>query len=210
LITMRTKIIAEIGVNWRDLNEADIMIQEAVLAGADIAKFQAYPLDLFPEGTTLNAIALKPADMAYLYYRCHSHGIEFMATPMYFEAVAMLNPYVDRWKIRHKDAFNNDILIRAAMTNKPLLISGRNLYCVPEYPPLVQPIEEIPFPFIGVSSHYPNVPTLLYWAQQGLQYMEVHVKRDEHYGGWCPPDNNVSITMSELGDLCDFVGEYYG
>lgn len=206
---MVTKVIAEIGVNWRHLAEADIMIAESAAAGASICKFQAYPLDLFKPGTQLATIALKPDDMRYLYYRCENYGVEFMCTPMYPEAVPLLDPYVKRWKIRHCDKDNQSILIPCALTKKPMLVSGRNLYCVPEYPPTIKPIETIPFPYIGVSSHYPTLHTVVKWSEQGLDFIEVHVKRDIYYDGWCAPDNHVSLNMTELGLLCEHIGEYY-
>lgn len=35
-----------------------------------------------------------------------------------------------------------------------------------------------------------------------LKYLEAHVKRDEYNPPWCPVDNAVSITMTELRELC--------
>jgi sialic acid synthase SpsE len=196
------KVIAEIGVNWRNLDEADKMIKGAAEAGADIAKFQVYKTAGFPVGSQLYDIALTQQDIAYLFYRCGSHGIEFAATPMYPEAVALLDPFVKRWKIRHLDRNNEDILSLCRATGKEMLISGENLYCVPEYPPQNAPIDKIPGTFCGVSSHYPDVNVVEKWAKQGLDYLEVHVKRDNYDPAWCCPDNHVSITMSELAELC--------
>jgi hypothetical protein len=197
-----TKVIAEIGVNWRNLDEADKMIRESSEAGADIAKFQAYKQDGFAIGSHLYSIALTQKDIVYLYHRCNSHGIEFLCTPMYPEAVEMLNPYVKRWKIRYFDRRNEEILSVCKATEKEMLVSGKNMYCVPEYPPIRAPIDKIPEGFCGVSSHYPDSNVVEKWARQGLEYLEVHVKRDEYYPSWCPRDNYVSITMSELAELC--------
>jgi sialic acid synthase SpsE len=196
------KVMAEIGVNWRNLDEADKMIKEAADAGADIAKFQVYENKGFPIGSQLYNIALTQKDIAYLFYRCRSHGIEFLATPMYPEAVGMLDPFVKRWKVRYMDRRNEDILSLCRSTGKEMLISGDNLYCVPEYPPQNAPIERIPEQYCGVSSHYPDINVVEKWAKQGIEYLEVHVKRDNYDPAWCCPDNHVSITMSELAELC--------
>ena len=210
-----TKVIAEIGVNWRNLDEADKMIRESAEAGADIAKFQAYKQDGFVIGSHLYSIALTQKDIVYLYHRCNSHGIEFLGTPMYPEAVSMLNPYVKRWKVRYFDRTNAEIfdqIMEVDKEYKPVLVSSDNpvgacerfkiLYCVPEYPPIRAPINKIPEGFCGVSSHYPDINVVEKWARQGLKYLEVHVKRDKYYPSWCCRDNYVSITMSELAELC--------
>src|SRR5512133_2102742 len=114
-------IIAECGVNWRDLVDADDMIREAARAGADAVKFQAYkPMFInygdtvfrsdgsiapgyphHPRADELTRIALDESTIRYLYWRCQQHGVEFMATPFYPEAVNLLNPYVKRWKVRY-------------------------------------------------------------------------------------------------------------
>jgi hypothetical protein len=68
--------------------------------------------------------------------------------------------------------------------------------------PKQAPINKIPEGFCGVSSHYPDINVVEKWARQGLEYLEVHVKRDNYDPAWCPRDNYVSITMSELAELC--------
>jgi hypothetical protein len=196
------KIIAEIGVNWRNLDEADKMIKEVKEAGANIAKFQAYIGGKFPIGSQLYNIALDQKSIAYLYYRCCSNKIEFLCTPMYPDAVPLLDPFVRRWKIRYMDRKNEEILSLCRATGKEMLISGIDLQCEPEYPPLNAPITILPEKYCGVSSHYPDINFDEVWGNQGIQYLEVHVKRDEYNPPWCCPDNAVSITMSELEELC--------
>ena len=85
---------------------------------------------------------------------------------------------------------------------KTMLISGGNVFCVPEYPP----IADLRIPqsgYEGFSSHVPSWK----WVQTmavicGWEYLEVHVKRDHYPDNYCPIDNAVSITMSELAELC--------
>ena len=128
-------VIAECGVNWRDLVDADQMIKAAAQAGADAVKFQCYKpnfndicisnLPFHPRGKELNQIALDESTIRYLYWRCQQHGVEFMCTPMYPAAVAMLDPYVKRWKVRHADSNNHELLDAINRTNpcKEVLMS---------------------------------------------------------------------------------------
>lgn len=202
-----TFICAEIGVNWRTLNEADEMIREAAAAGADGCKFQAYTWKEIKEETDgpLHKIILNETAVRYLYWRCRAVGVEFLCTPMYPAAVDMLNPYVKRWKIRYKDRENKAILDKCQLTGKPMLISGKNVYCVPEYPPALKGVcgKGIFKGYNGVSSHYPCIPFIAaVFESSPVDYVEVHVKRDHYPDNYCPIDNAVSITMSELKQLC--------
>lgn len=211
-------VIAECGVNWRDLVDADQMIKAAAEAGADAVKFQAYQPKFFgsygipdlsyegylfhPRAEELNQIALDKSTVRYLYWRCQQHGIEFVCTPMYPGAVAMLDPYVKRWKVRYADRENETILASCRATGKPMLISGTNLLCSPEYPPSNEPL--CGKGFTGFSCHFPNVDKAARAATiPEFQYLEVHVRLD-HYEPphYCPIDTAVSITMSELAELC--------
>jgi hypothetical protein len=216
-------IICEAGVNWRDLVDADDMIREAAKAGADAVKFQAYnsnftsdkeladlyvPLPQFravyhPRADELNTIRLNESTIRYLYWRCQQHGIEFMATPMFPEAVAMLDPYVKRWKVRYADRENYAILKPCRATGKPMLISGENMFCVSEYPPKDWPASLQFKKMAGYSCHIPIWQHAAFAVEQhNLKYLEVHVRLDRYEPHYCPIDVNVSITMSELAELC--------
>jgi sialic acid synthase SpsE len=225
-------IICEAGVNWRDLVDADDMIREAAKAGADAVKFQCYkPVfgtnkdsalvatgRYHPRANELNAIALDEPTIRYLYWRCQQHGIEFMCTPFYAEAVEMLDPFVKRWKVRCADNQHIDIIQACIRTGKEILISieeprrflyskMKGLYCCPEYPPK-HPIDEITLEefklFDGFSCHYPSVSIAHYMAVNSMncKYLEVHVRLDRYEPHYCPIDTAVSITMSELAELC--------
>jgi len=203
-------VIAECGVNWRDLIDADQMIKAAANAGADAVKFQAFDTTGFPIGSALYNMVLSKSDIRFLYWRCQQHNIEFMCTPMYPEAIEMLNPYVKRWKIRYNDRENWQIINLCQATGKEILISTDHihkhdpsiklLYCIPEYPPS-QPDPTKLKGFDGFSSHFPCI-SIPAEVAIGLQYLEVHVRLDKyeppHY---YPIDTNVSITMSELAEL---------
>jgi sialic acid synthase SpsE len=141
-----TYIIADACVNWRNLQEADAIIEGCAEAGVNAVKFQAYEpkfvpfipektIDVSPEGNItipshghplaaeLNRIALTPDSVRYLYYRCLHYGVDFMCTPMYPDAVDMLKPYVKLWKVRFKDRDNIQILQKIYALNQTVLIS---------------------------------------------------------------------------------------
>jgi sialic acid synthase SpsE len=216
-----TFIIAECGVNWRDLVDADQMIKEAAEAGANAAKFQAFNQTQFTVGSFLYEHALKKEDIYYLYWRCQQHGIEFMCTPMYLDAVQMLDPYIKRWKLRFMDRNNVPLILMCAKTRKDILISGGNkgeskhmipFYCCPEYPPAHEPkifawgntpamLQEAGYK--GYSCHIPNWKHAAFAVEHnGLDYLEIHVRLDEYEPHYCPVDAHVSITMSDLAMLC--------
>jgi sialic acid synthase SpsE len=129
----------------------------------------------------------------------------------------MLDPYVKRWKIREKDNHNWGIINKCLDTRKEVLISTqesrplacsqiKQLYCIPEYPPkkghdLINNYKG----FDGVSCHYPCVPIALDFVKLGAKYLEVHIKKNEYPDGYCPIDNNVSITTDELKVLVDTI-----
>jgi sialic acid synthase SpsE len=241
-----TFIIAECGVNWRNLAEADLLIKESARAGVDCVKFQCYKPDFqvsqpaetidvigdthikkivvknavvgHPWANHLNSIALTESDIRYLYYRCQQHEIEFICTPFYLNAVAMLDPYVNRWKIRYKDRLNEELIDKCLATKKEILISCdgsyprwdtekdniKTLYCIPEYPPKTDwNIVNLVKGFDGFSCHFPNWKIPWYVCKQtDLDYLEVHVRLDKYRPAWEPPDQRVSITMKELRQLC--------
>lgn len=222
-----TFIIAECGINWRNLDEADQMIQKSAEAGADAVKFQAYlPKEVkgHPRECELIKIILTEPDIRFLYWRCQAHEIEFMCTPDYIGAVKILNPYVKRWKVRFSDRANGALILRCAKTGKDILISGGNkcesphmipLYCCPEYPPAKEPeifaygntpaqLQEAGYN--GYSCHIPNWKHAAFAATHNdLGYLEVHVRLDKYEPPYCPIDTSVSITMSELAKLVQTV-----
>lgn len=202
-----TFICAELGVNWRNLDEADKMIMDCAHAGVDAIKFQMYlpeHVKGHPRECELTQIILTESDMRYLYWRCKAHGVEFMCTPFYEGAVDILNPFVERWKIRHLDCFDYPIIKACEKTGKPMLISGKNVYCCPEYPPAKQPHLSELKGMEGYSCHIPNVGHIFDVAGfPNIEYLEVHVKRDVYDPPYCPIDNAVSITITELEELVE-------
>lgn len=225
-------IAAELGVNFRDFREVKRMIGLAKDAGVDGVKFQVFREEHIkghPREAELHDLILKQSDIQFLRDTADECGIEFFATPMYPEAVDMLEAVgVKRYKIRYADRCNNDLINAVIKTNKLVFLSCDKsyldhimyqkdskvqfnpariiyIYCIPEYPPS---LEEIAFPtdfgdslLNGYSNHYPSISVPLTAAALGAQYIEVHVKQDKYPKGYKPIDDAVSITFSDLKKL---------
>ena len=100
-------IISEIGVNWEgNVELLRQMIQQSKNAGADAVKFQAFTEDILgqhPKKTILLKSSISNENIENINSICSDVGIEWICTPMYPDAVDMLQPYVKRYKIRTAD-----------------------------------------------------------------------------------------------------------
>lgn len=193
-------IVAECGVNWRNIAEARRMIGYAASVGADAVKFQVYRkmhIENHPRCKELEEIILNKDDLYYLKATADGCGIEFMATPMFVEAVDWLEDIgVKRYKIRCADQYNMDLIHKIVKTNKPFIMSvdkdystTRDLmmnsnrllaFCNPEYPPSKIIMPHIFNTFSGFSSHYTTLTPPIVAAARGCEYIEVHVKLDKY------------------------------
>ena len=232
-----TFIIAECGVNFTMFAEAVAMMAEAKSAGANYVKFQIYDHDNLckvsggevernPHYDELMEIQIDEARMRALKDQADKIGIEIFATPMYLEAVDMLEAVgVKQYKIRYADRYNIKLLEAVQATGKPIILSCdwnfvvnkppivKNnqdkftlIYCIPEYPPDIAKFKESPAtyttcPLKGYSNHYPSIMPPLMTAVRGAEIIEVHVKLN----GTHPIDDAVSIDMTELAELCRMV-----
>ncbi len=133
--------IAEIGSNHEgSLEKAKHLCSLAKRSGADCAKFQHYRADKlasrggFEKISNLAHYKENPYDVFKKYEvpwewtpvlkeYCDSIGIEFMSTPYDLEAVDHLEPYVNAYKIGSGDITYHELVTRALLTRKPLLIS---------------------------------------------------------------------------------------
>ena len=135
-------VIAEIGVNHEgSLDLAKQLIDLAKQGGADAAKFQTYKAETLAskhspaywdtsKEATLSQYelfkkydAFGPAEYKQLAEHCERVGIEFISTPFDDEAVDMLAPLVEFFKIASADITNTPLLRRVARTKKPVILS---------------------------------------------------------------------------------------
>lgn len=204
-------VVAECGVNFRDLDEARRMICFAAQAGVDAVKFQVFKekhVKGHPRFEELRHIILNEEALCELKYECDDAGVKFVATPFFVEAVDWLAPLVDMFKIRNADINKSSLVDAVLGTGKCVFASfsvsdihfgrgcdslrravfggvrAKGLLVVPEYPP-----SEVVFPayfgrdyFVsGFSSHYPNVVVPIAAVCRGAEVVEVHFMFDEEY-----------------------------
>ena len=214
-------IVAEIGVNWDgDFELARDMMSHAKEIGCNAVKFQAFQentISSHPQASRLIKSSISDSNIHQINKLAKSIGIEWFCTPMYPEAVDMLDPFVRRFKIRVADAKpildnkRSEILERILKTEKEIIISSevspvdnsyyldpkiKWLYCVPKYPCELTELDfrNIRF-FNGYSNHCPNFIAPLTAAILGSSIIEIHITSDKSKDFF---DNNVSFDYQEL------------
>lgn len=137
----RTYVIAEIGNNHNgSFDRAIDMIDRAIAAGADCAKFQMRHLDevyrkrsLGKDGEDLGTeyivdllhrFELGVEQHRKLFDYCRQRGVEYMCTPWDARSVAVLEDFgVRAYKVASADLTNLPLLEVLARTGKPLILS---------------------------------------------------------------------------------------
>ena len=223
---MRFTVVAEIGVNFQNYEEAKEMIRLASYAGASHVKFQAYgekDLEGLPRDVAdhLRRIMLTVETAKELKkYADGAHMIWF-ATPTSVEKVDMLEEVgVSLYKIREKDSRNYPLIKKIIDLGKTVFISTQKLpldydllynprviwlYCLPKYPPHLEELclrEKLATGFHGYSNHFPDIVVPFYAACLGATVIECHVTLDHSRPD---VDAKVSIDFEELKRLCDML-----
>ncbi|MGE5607179.1 MAG: N-acetylneuraminate synthase [Bacteroidota bacterium] len=141
----RTFIIAEAGVNHNgSLDLAKQLIDVAVKAGADAVKFQTFKAEkltcfetpmaeyqikntgvLESQYEMLKRLELDEADHKQLIEYCNSKKIQFLSTPFDLESIDLLVKKFNlpMIKIASGDITNAPLLLKAAQTGKPIILS---------------------------------------------------------------------------------------
>ena len=125
--------IAEVSSNHnRDLSRMKEFIHASHEAGCSGVKFQLFKIDkLFaPEILSKSETHRKRKDWEFpveyipeLADLSHSLGLSFSCTPFYLEAVEILKPYVDFYKIASYELLWNDLFEKCGNTGKPVVFS---------------------------------------------------------------------------------------
>lgn len=138
-------IIAEAGVNHNgSLDMACRLIETAAAAGADAVKFQTFSAEKLAsriaqkanyqkettgeQGTALDmlrSLQISHADHMRLIDHCRDNRITFLSTPFDLESLAFLalTARVDRIKVSSGDLTNGPLLLAAARTGLPIILS---------------------------------------------------------------------------------------
>jgi len=221
-------IVAEIGVNWNgDLKLAKKMMLQAKKAGADAVKFQAFNEKIVmnhPNKKKLLKSAISKDNINDIHKIARSSGIEWFCTPMYPEAVKILEPFISRYKVREFDGRpllknKTSLLLKTIFsTKKEVMISSQKilpklknsrfikwLYCVPKYPCSLRDLNFRNFKhFDGYSNHCTNFLAPLTATILGSKIIEVHITSDKSKKFF---DNNVSFDKVEFQNLVKLIRE---
>jgi len=217
-------LVAEIGVNWDgDFELVREMMSNSKEAGCDAVKFQAFDEKIVhshPEKSRLLKTSISKSNIDEINDLAKSVGIEWFCTPMYPEAVDLLDPYVKRFKLRFHDGVTllqnktTKLFEKLVKTNKEIIISSQNsprdcifnkheqvkwLYVVPKYPCKISDIDfSMLKDFDGYSNHCPYIIAPLTATILGARIIEVHITTDKSRDFI---DNPVSFDYIELNEL---------
>jgi len=223
-------IIAEIGVNWDgDIELAKEMITEAKNAGCSAVKFQSFTEELVknhPKRSRLMKSSVNRANIDEIYEIAKTNRIEWFCTPMYPEAVDMIEPFVTKFKIREYDSRlifegkKNEIFERVLKTGKEILMSCHKspkslqvygnskikyLYCVPKYPCKLNDLDFSKLnEYDGYSNHCKHLLAPLIAAVLGANYIEIHITSDKSKNFI---DNDVSFDYNELKNCVNLIND---
>ena len=221
-------VVAEIGVNWDgDFELAKQMMTVAKKSGCDAVKFQAYDYDIVkehPESERLMKATISKDNIEKIDKISKEVDIEWFATPMYPDAVNLLEPYVKKFKVRVADGrslFQNkssEIVDRIIKTKKDFIVSVEEnpkvlsiyeqkniswLYCVSKYPCEFSDLDFSNIDnFDGYSNHCPHFLAPLTAVVLGSKIIEVHITSDKSKDF---ADNNVSFDYDELENLIKLI-----
>jgi len=130
---MPVKFIAEVSSNhYQDIDRCYDFIKVASEIGCDAVKFQLFKVeDLFcPEVLkhSKNHMERKKWELPekfipLLAHKCEDYNIEFSCTPFYIDAVKILEPYVDFYKIASYELLWDNLILECAKTNKDVYLS---------------------------------------------------------------------------------------
>ncbi len=129
----QVKFIAEVSSNHhRDLDRCFEFVNTAAALGCYAVKFQLFRIDeLFAPEILANSKThrdrrqweLPAAFIPEIASRCWEKGIRFGCTPFFLEAVDILHPHVDFFKISSYELLWDALLARCAQTGKPVVLS---------------------------------------------------------------------------------------
>jgi len=196
---MKTFIITEVGSAWRfgydDVGNAKQAIEIAKDCGADAVKFQWVSDPRLMEQRrnvpvgSYDILAWPQGWIFVLAEYAKQIGVEWMCTVFLPEDVAVLNPYVQRWKVASLERNSTKLLQTIEDTGKPIIVScgasdakrgvHNNLHCTASYP---SPTNQLnlrvieKYGYEGYSDHSCNVLTGAIAVACGASIVEVHVK----------------------------------
>lgn len=216
-------IVAEIGTNWNGkIAILDRMVGILSSLGVDAIKLQALSEELIDRHEELSwyrNASVNEDNVEFIDNMIRDYDMDWFCTPTYEEAVNFLDPFVERWKIRHADRERFDIIEECVKTGKDIFISTdrpmkalekyekvKQIYCIPKYPTT---FGEINFDMIkklkGYSNHCLDPLAPLKAVKMGAEYLEIHVTDDPNRFAL---DNKVSFNYSQVKEIVEWVRMY--
>lgn len=208
------KITAEIGSHWLgDFKLLECLVAHCKQIGFDYVKLQAISkarLARHPELDYYESSSVDNRNISQIAEIMKKYSMEWYVTPTYPEAVEILEPYVNTYKIAAYDMENEQLKEKVFSTGKRVFVSTSrpfkhddkrilNLYCISRYP---TPYTDINWDmlqyFDGYSCHTPEFRAVFKAIEKGAQYIEIHVTPSKAKFFL---DNPVSFSITECYDL---------
>lgn len=158
------KFVADLGSNHnQDFNRAVALLKAAKEAGCWGAKIQLFRANKLyapqhvPRDTKKSEIPMWW--LQKLYYQAHDIGLHFGGTPFDLDAVRILQPYVDYFKISSFDILRLNLIDRCCAYGKPIMIAtgmadGPEIYQATK----ICDAREVMPTFLHCISRYPAMP----------------------------------------------------
>jgi len=217
------KIIAEIGSNWRCLDDCLRSVRAAKEVGADIVKFQYFThKKLYGYAGTMEG-ELPIGYIGHIAQACELAGVEFMCSVFDPEDVVVVDPFVKRHKLASAESGYKALIDAMAATGKQVLVSTGCMdpvdlsyikdnidyvcwmYCCPEYPAKRSYIDKPYDGFLneGVSDHTLDIYQTPGIAKKaGAQYLEKHFTA---FPDLNTADRPHSLTPDEFKEMTHFL-----
>jgi len=200
------EIIAEFGANWNNMSTFREMVLICKEIGIKYIKLQMFEIDKVPK--EIRKMWIGKGRAKYMFKFAKSLGIELFFTPMYPEAIDILEEIgVNYYKVRYIDRHNWKLYRKIMKTGKLTFVSVDDrgimqtlysemfmnydiqriipLLCVPDYPAEFEQYNP-KYIVIGYSDHTPDFK-LYNHAKRDSTFIEMHVcldKKDAYEAKW--------------------------
>lgn len=125
--TNPTYVIAEVGSNWKTLEDCMTSISQAQKCGADAVKFQLFTSDeLYGDGSkTVVGVNpyLDPSWLPLLKEKCDAVGIEFLCSAFSVAGIEAVDPFVAAHKVASSEMTHIRLLEKLKAIGKPVILS---------------------------------------------------------------------------------------